>query len=332
MSLAGKRILITGANGFIGGRLTERLTREQDARVHALVRAATDAGPHLREAQIVAGDVTDGDVVRRAMAGCDIVVHCAAMQGGCGGLADFTRVNVGGTLNLLEAAVEAGAVRFVHISTINVHGMPPPAGVCADSPLSFSGDHYSVSKALGEQAARQFVETHDLPLVIVRPGCTYGPRSNAWTLQPLARVRHGGRVLIGRGDGICNAIYIDNLVDLILLAMDKEAAIGQAFIGAEGRGVTWREFYGAYARMLGNNRLGSIPRPAAFAAAGCFEMLGKLRGRPPRVALSSVRFYSHKVVFDISKSSQLLGYAPRVSFEEGMRQTREWLAASGKLE
>ncbi len=329
--LAGRRVLITGANGFIGNRLAERLTVEEGAFVRGMVRSSLDPSAYSDKLEQFAGDVTDPAAVRSAVEGCDIVVHCAARQGGRGRLADFRRVNVEGTLNLLRATVEMGTRRFIHISTINVHGMPPPRNANADSPLCFSGDYYSRSKAEGEQAASQFALEHRLPFVIIRPGCTYGPRSDAWTLQPLARVRRSRLVLVGRGDGICNAIYIDNLIDLVLLTMKKDAATGQAFMGTEGRGVAWRNFYGAYAGMLGKTKLNSMPRWVALNAALCFEMLAKVTGRSPRLALSSVRFYSHKVVFDIEKSIRLLGYRPRVSFEEGMNRTREWLVATGKL-
>jgi len=260
------------------------------------------------------------------------------MQGGRNRLTDFRRVNVDGTLNLLHAAHEAKAARFVHISTINVHGIPPPRGANADLPLSTSasfawGDFYSISKAEGERAAWQFARdaTRDLPLVVVRPACTYGPRSNAWTLQPLRRVQRGAPVLIGGGNGICNAVYIDNLVDLIILTLKNDAAAGQAFIGAEGHGVTWREFYGAYARMLGVKRLNSMPRVVALAIATAFELLARFDGYPPRVSRASVEFYSHRVVFDIAKAQRLLGYTPRVSFEEGMARTEAWLRAESYL-
>lgn len=267
-----------------------------------------------------------------AVDGCDLVVHCAAMQGGRNRLADFRRVNVGGTLNLLRAARDANVARFVHISTINVHGVPPPSAANAESPLVFSGDFYSVSKAEGERAAWQFARENALPLVVIRPACTYGPRSNAWTLTPLRRVQRGTPVLIGKGEGICNAAYIDNLVDLILLVMKNDAAVEHAFIGAEGRGVTWREFYGAYARMLGITRLRSMPRRVALMIATAFETVARLDGRAPRVARASVEFYSHRVVFDIEKSKRLLGYEPRVSFDEGMARTEEWLCAEQKAQ
>jgi nucleoside-diphosphate-sugar epimerase len=324
MDLHNKRVLITGANGFIGGRLAERLIAEEGARVRGLVRAAVGT---FNKTSLQIGDVVDADAVRRAVEGCDIVVHCAAMQGGRAHLDDYRRVNVGGTLNLLRAARAANVARFIHISTINAHGVPPPRDAHADSPLCFRDDFYSISKAEGERAARQFARENRIALTVIRPACTFGPRSNAWTVTPLKRIRRNRPVLIGGGNGICNAVYIDNLVDLILLALKNDAAIGHAFIGAEGRGVTWREFYGAYARMLGGKRLFGMPRVVALALTVPFEILARLNGYPPRFARSSVEFYSHRVMFDIEKSRRLLGYEPRVSFAEGMARTEAWLRA-----
>ncbi|MBI5652569.1 MAG: NAD(P)-dependent oxidoreductase, partial [Chloroflexi bacterium] len=209
--------------------------------------------------------------------------------------------------------------------------IPPPRDAHSDSPLAFKGDFYSVSKAEGERAALEFSRTHHLPLTIIRPDCTYGPRAHSWSVVPLQRVRRGAPVLIGNGDGICNAVYIDNLVDLIILSLQNDAAIGESFIGAEGRGVTWREFYGAYARMIGIARLNSMPRALALAITTAFELIAKITGTPPLVAKSSIEFYSHRIVFDISKATRLLGYQPRISFAEGMRRTEEWLRAEKLL-
>ncbi|MBI3913987.1 MAG: NAD-dependent epimerase/dehydratase family protein [Chloroflexi bacterium] len=320
MDLKHARVLITGANGFIGGRLAERLADECNVRVRAMVRSEI-RNPKF---EIVLGDITDPATLADAVRDCDAVVHCAAMQGK-GRLADFRRVNVDGTLNLVRAAKDAGVKRFIHISTINVHGFPPPRDCHANSPLAFTGDFYSISKAEAERAAWQFSRNYQLPITVIRPGCTYGPRSNAWTLVPLARVRRGAPVLIGNGDGICNAIYIDNLIDLILLALQNDAAIGQAFIGTEGRGVTWREFYGAYARIAGVSRLNGLPRVVAIGLANASEIFARFTGGAPLISRASVEFYSHRVVYDISKATRLLGYAPRVSFDEGIKRTEEWL-------
>jgi nucleoside-diphosphate-sugar epimerase len=331
MNLRGKRVLITGANGFIGGRLAERLGEEEGAQVRAMVRnvgatlaIAQQGQPRGLPLQTIAGDLTDADAMKRAVDDCDIVVHCAAMQYH-GMLDDFRRVNVDGTLNLLRAAKDAGVARFIHISTINVHGYPPPENANADSPLVFKGDAYSISKAEGERAAREFCASYQLPLTIIRPACTYGPRSKAWTLTPLERVKRGAPVLIGKGDGICNAVYIDNLIDLILLAMQNDAAIGQAFIGAEGRGVTWRDFYGAYAKMIEVSQLRALPRTLALGVANASEFVASVTGRAPFVSRASVEFYSHPIVFEIEKSRRILGYEPKISFDEGMQRTQAWL-------
>lgn len=331
-----RRVLITGVSGFIGSHLAERLSAT-GAHVHGLVRYVSPLSASLFEP--FQGDITNADALRHAAQGCDAIIHCAAMQTERARLADYRRVNVAGTLNVLRAARAANVARVIHLSTINVHGLPPPRDAKADSPIvgtQFNcaltriptGDFYSRSKAEGERAACEFARAHHIALTVIRPGCTYGPRSYAWTLKPIERLRRKRPVLIGNGNGICNAIYIDNLVDLILLALNNDAAIGHAFIGTEGRGVTWREFYGAYARMLGVRVFG-MPRVVALALTLPFELLARVDGYPPRLARASVEFYSHRVVFDIEKSKQLLGYTPRVSFEEGMARTRAWLVAQG---
>ncbi len=324
-----KRILITGANGFIGGRLAERLIIEEGARVRVMVRTEPKTAP-LNAAEIFIGDITDADAVQRAVQGCDVVVHCAAMTTRAS-LAEFRRVNVSGTLNLLRAARDANVSRLIHISTINVHGYPPPSDANAESPLSFNGDFYSISKSEGERAVWEFSRNYQLPITVIRPACTFGPRSTAWTLVPLRRVQRGSPVLIGKGDGLCNPVYIDNLVDLILLTLKCDEAIGQAFIGAEGRGVTWREFYGAYANMVRVKPLRSMPYNIARAIATASELVSRITGRTPFVSRNSVEFYSHKVIYNIEKSRKLLGYEPRVSFDRGMAKTQDWLRVSGIL-
>ncbi len=123
---------------------------------------------------------------------------------------------------------------------------------------------------------------------------------------------------------MCNPAYIDNLVDLIVSALGKGEALGEAFIGADGIGVEWREFYAYYARMA-NKRLKRMPYLPARLGGAASVLYEKLTGRPGPISRTSVAFYSHRTVFDVHKNEELLGHKPRVSFEEGMRRTEDWL-------
>jgi nucleoside-diphosphate-sugar epimerase len=323
MDIFGKRVLVTGANGFIASHLVTRLLKE-GAQVRGLVRRKEA----LRSSEIeyFLGDLTDAGVMAQAVAGCDIVVHTAALQPfkPLAPRAQFQAVNVGGTENLLRAFSPRGEGRFLLLGTINEHGMPPPPGVHADSPLVYSGDRYSDSKIDGERAAWQPARERGIPLTVVRPACTFGPRGTAWTLQPLERLRRGTPVLIGAGRGLCNPVYIDNLADLIVAALQNEAAVGQAFIGSDGVGVEWRDFFGYYARLLGRP-VHSAPYLPARVLGYASSFYERATGKPGPVSSANVAFYSHRVTFDVSKNVQLLGHTPRVSFEEGMRQTAAWL-------
>jgi nucleoside-diphosphate-sugar epimerase len=325
MELRDKSILVTGASGFIGGRLAERLAQEQGAHVRGLVRDASRT-TH-RDFELAIGDITDTSAINNAVRDCNVIIHCAAKQFPPGTRAQFFAENIGGFENLARAALENHVERFVHLSTINVHGYPPPPGCHADSSLRESGDFYSDSKIATERVAWQYYHEKNLPLVIVRPGCTYGPRGGAWTLTPIKRLRAHKRVLIGDGSGVCNTAYIDNLVDLILLATRNDGAIGQAFIGTDGVGVPWREFYGAYARMMGMTQMNSVPLFAARMIAFASEAIARMMARRPFVARQSIEFYSHRVVYDISKATRILGYQPRISFSDGMRRTQDWLTS-----
>lgn len=334
MNLADKEILVTGASGFIGSQLVERLGHGEGARVRALVRKAAGGrigtpDPNIR---YVLGDITNKDDVAKAAAGCHIIVHTAACQpfAPLPAVATFAAVNVGGTANLLEAFRPGGEGRFLLLSTINVHGLPPPVGANAESPLKYSGDRYSDSKVDGERAAWQLAQVRDIPLTVIRPACTFGPKGAAWTLQPLERLRRGTPVLIGAGRGICNPIYVDNLIDLIVVALKSEKAVNASFIGSQGEGMEWREFYDAYARMLGI-RPKQVPFAAAVGAATLAGMYERISGRPAPISPASVAFYTHRVTFNAEKNARLLGFKPRVSVQEGMQRTQEWLRREGLI-
>jgi len=250
MTLRGKKVLVTGGTGFIGGRLVEKLVLECDAKVRVLVRNFTSAARIARfPLEMVHGDVTDIEAVRRAADGCDVIFHCA--YGNKGTPKQQRMVTVGGTEAVAKAALVAGVSRVVHMSTVSVYGRTPDGDLDETAPRRRSGDLYSDTKLQAEQLVFDYHRKYGLPVVVIQPTIVYGPFSKVWTVWPLTQLKTGQVILINGGNGLCNAVYVDDVVDAMLLAAINDEAIGEAFLISGEAPVTWRDFYGAYEQMLG---------------------------------------------------------------------------------
>lgn len=247
--LSGKRVFVTGGTGFIGGRLVERLVLECNARVRVLVRNFARASRIARfPVDMVHGDVTEPGDVEEAVSECDIVFHCAweiqeseSME---------RRVNVQGTRNVLEAALHAGVKRVVHLSTVLVYGATADGDLDETTPCD-PDNAYAKSNLETEKIALSYTEGFGLPVVVLQPTIVYGPFGRAWTVGVLKQLKKGRTILVNGGDGLCNAVYIDDMVSAILLGAMKDKAVGEIFLISGEQPVTWREFYGRYERMLG---------------------------------------------------------------------------------
>ncbi len=353
VSYAGRQILVTGGTGFIGGRLAERLAVEEQAKVRVLVhdwrKAVWVSRAHV---DLVQGDVRDRDSVAQAIQGCETVFHCV----GVGGTLDDCRsTNIEGTRNVLKCALDAQVARVVYLSSIAVHGPNPPDNADEQDEFRLTGSPYGDSKVIAEKIVWQFWREHRLPVIIIRPTFVWGPRSAVFTLRPVHCMKLGRWFLVDGGRGTCNAVYIDNLVDALLLAGVKPEAVGEAFLITDGQPCAWADFYGQYARML---RIQELPSVRLFAARFALPvvqyidaLLCKLESTPAREpARTLVRAlrrglrlirrlparyavmnswdlikYGRRGGLDISKARTLLGYTPRFSLEEGMRETEIWL-------
>jgi nucleoside-diphosphate-sugar epimerase len=289
--LSRKRILVTGATGFIGGRVVEKLILEYHASVRVLVRNYVRA---LRVArypvEMVGGDVTDADDVERAAKGCDHVIHCAY---GSSGTPEAQRaVNVQGTRNILEVVSRSGA-RLIHLSTVQVYGPLQDGDLDETTPRRYFGDSYSNSKLDAENLVLDYVSHRRLPAIILQPTVVYGPYAPTWTESVLKRLKRGRQILVNGGDGLCNAVYIDDVADAILLALVHDTAVGESFLISGDRPVTWREFYGSYERMLGESATVSMSVKEARRqkrGEGILEAaLGLLRDEPTRRRLAAAR-------------------------------------------
>lgn len=245
-----KRALVTGATGFIGGRLAEVLVA-QGVEVVALVRRWGSASRLSRlPVRMVGGDVLDPPSLREASTGCDVVFHCAVdfrTQGGA-----HKRSSAEGTGNVLRAALDAGASRVVHLSSAAVHGLSPKRGTAVEegAPLRRVGHDYCDGKIAAEGIVRDFQRRHGLPVTILRPTVVYGP-FGSYSASPARVAREGRLLLVDGAGGVCNALYVDDLVQAILLAAVRSEAVGQIFNVSGPRPLTWREYLEGHAAALG---------------------------------------------------------------------------------
>lgn len=332
MEIRGLLALVTGATGFIGGRLTERLATEEGVRVRALVRSAGKVGRLGKlPVEIVEGDLLDPQSLKKAVKGCDLVFHCAALVRETGKKKEFYQINVQGTENIVQAAVTAGVKKFIHMSSVAVYGLNPPDGADEDTAFQPCGNLYCDTKIAAEEIVWAYHRDQGLPVVVIRPTNVYGPHSKPWTLRPIKMITSGKMMLINGGTGLCNYVYIDNLIDATLLATKRDEAIGQAYIITDGVALPWKEFFGCYARMAGKPQMRSVPERVGKIAALGMEITSMLTGRQPKITRQAVGFLTKKACFSIEKARRELGYRPRVPLEEGMRLTEQWLREAGHL-
>ncbi len=329
MELHGQRILVTGATGFIGGAVARRLLSEGHT-VRAMARQpekATDLA--ALGAEVVMADLGDEDLLERAVQGCAVVIHCAAQVAPVDTRTAFEGPNVAGTENVLVACGKSAVQRFVFLSSIAAFGLPASGTITDDSPRGLAGEAYSDSKFGAEEAVWSFCNARGLPFTIVRPSCVYGPRSSYWSVIPLKQIRKRKMLVIAGGRGTFNYVYIDNLVDAIVLVAADDRALGDAFIVNDGT-TTWREFFSAYEKMAGQKGLRSVSLATAKAGLTLRNAIYRFKHKSP-VALRAINFVSGSAVFSQAHIERKLGHHARVNLEEGMSRTEAWFRETGLL-
>ena len=246
-----KTVLITGASGFVGTRLAERLSLGPNYHIRAMIHRLT--GPGLaRLARLPVtffeGDLLNTDDVAKAVKNCDTVIHLA--YGTSGDENQRKTVTVQGTENILQAAYTQKVRKVIYFSTAAVHGNNPAVPLVEESaPFEKNGDIYRSSKIQAEEVVWRYRKEKNLPVVILRPPIIYGPYSGYWTGR-IAEEILDGAILPNGAKGAANLIYIDNLIDAVLLAMGNDAANGEAFFVVDDDNLTWRDVYEAYAGLI----------------------------------------------------------------------------------
>ncbi len=331
MNLTGKQALITGTTGYIGQRLAERLVQEEGMQVRALVRTPSKA-QRLAElgCEIVQGDITDPASLQRATIGCQLVFHAAAWVSERGAKDEVWAVNVGGTQNVVNAALTAQVQRLVHVSSCAVYGSRQVFNIDETMPTRLSGNVYADSKVAAEEVVLRAYQQDHLPVVLARASQVYGLGSPQFTLRPVEMLRKGKLMLIDGGRHLCKPIYIDNLIDGLILCAKVETAVGEAFNFTDGDPVPWRDFFGAYATMFGK-KLPSVPYRVAWLAALGMELQARLIGKQASLNRRAIKSLRSNNSFSNRKAREVLDWQPTVDLQTGMRRTEVWLRAAGYL-
>lgn len=324
--LSGRKILVTGATGFIGGRLAQRLATEEGAVVTGTGRSL-DKVPFLKEAgiKLVAVDLLDEVGMKEALAGQEIVFHVAAWLSKPSEAVKAEAFNVQATAQLVRLAAAQGVKRIVHTSSIAVFGPPTQPITTEETPLNPRSDLYARTKAAGEQRALQLAKESGIELTVIRPGMVYGPRAIGWSVRMLQLVQKRVPVLYGGGKGHAYPIYIDNLIDGMILAATHAAAVGEAFNFSDPP-VTFKEWFGYYGQMCGRKPV-AMPLFLGRSLAFLSDTLGL--GLP--LTRERINYFLAQSNFPTTKAETLLGYHPRIPIAEGMRRTEAWLRQEGYL-
>jgi len=311
----GKRVLVTGAGGFIGSHLAERLV-QLGARTRALVHYRANGSwgwlersAFKEEMEIVAGDIGDRDSVAQAMQGTDLVFHLAAMIAipySYQVPASFVQTNITGTLNVLQAARAVPVERLVHTSTSEVYGTARYVPIDEQHPLQAQSP-YAASKIGADQLVRSFWCSYSLPVVTVRPFNTFGPRQSARAVVPTiaSQCLAETAVRLGNLTPTRDLNYVSDVVEGFVRAAISPAAVGRTINLGTGRETSIGELAQMIARCL--------ERPLDIEE-------DRARVRPERSEVE-------RLVADNTVAREVLGWEPSVSLEDGLRMTVDWMRA-----
>lgn len=312
MKWDGKRVLVTGAGGFIGSHLAERLV-ELGARPRAFVHYHAngswgwlDGSVYRKDLEIVAGDVTDRDSITSAMQNCEVVFHLAALIAipySYRSPLSFMRTNMEGTFNVLQAVRTLGVPRLIHTSTSEVYGTARTVPIDEHHPLQAQSP-YAATKIAADKLVESFFLSYAVPVVTVRPFNTFGPRQSARAVIPTIITQYlaGTKVQLGNLDPTRDLNYVGNTVDGFLQAAACDEAVGQTINLGSGREI----------------RIGDLA-----------ELIGRLLGhstdiQTDRNRMRPVGSEVERLLADNTKAKTLLGWEPRVPLEEGLQLTIEW--------
>ncbi len=323
------KALVTGGTGFLGRHLVQRLLHEGEE-VAVLARTSqTAAHLHSLGARAVVGDTRRWSSLRQAVQGVDVVFHCAGKVEPTGRWVDFLEVNVLGTERMIQAALEHGVPRIIHVSSIGIYG-PQPTGVIISEdegydPHPGARGFYTRSKIEADRIALWYAHERAAPVTVIRPATIYGPGGKENLVRAGVRL---GRLNLAFGDGsnLLPLVYVDNVVDALILAAKSATAAGRAYNIVDDDEISQRMYVEHMGQALGVRQSTIyLPLPAVRLLAGGAD-LGRaaLRGRrsPPGL-FHRISRSLQRVRYDTLCAKRDLKWRPRVRFEQALKCIRD---------
>jgi nucleoside-diphosphate-sugar epimerase len=321
-------VLVTGGNGFLGHHLIDALERQGASPVSALVLPGEDATRlAARGVRILRGDIRDAGSLTEALQGVDLVFNLAGLMGVWRPYADYHAVNVDGAVNVCRAAATASARRIVHVSSWTVYGMACRGWVEEDADIAPISEPYARSTAAGDRALQRLIAEEQVPIVIVRPGTFFGPGDRLHFARIADRLRTGRGVIVGSGNNLLPFVYIDDVVQGLMLAGFHEGAVGRTYNITTDAPLTQRAFLAAIAEDLG------LPAPHVHAPYGALYAVGAgaeafaylmRSSKQPILTRLGVKVFGDDNRHSIARARRELGYAPKVPVREGIRRSSAW--------
>jgi dTDP-glucose 4,6-dehydratase len=312
LTFRGKKILVTGAGGFIGSHLAEALVRS-GASVRAMVRYSSNGNigwlnstEHKAEMEIVKSDITDQDSVHKVVKGVDILFNLAALVGipySYTAPASYVSVNINGGLNVFQAALKAGVQKIIQTSTSEVYGTAEKLPIDETHPLQAQSP-YSASKIAADMLAISFYKSFGLPVVVYRPFNTYGPRQSLRAIIPtvIKQCIDGDVVTLGNIEPTRDLVYVSDTVTGLLAAASCDRAVGQVIHVGTGTDTSIGDLAVLIGKLMGKDVM---------------IQSDKRRVRPPDSEVERLRA-------NASKAVELLGWKPEHDLESGLKKTIKW--------
>ncbi|RTZ70656.1 MAG: NAD-dependent dehydratase [Aquificaceae bacterium] len=323
MELRGKKVLVTGAGGFIGSHLVERLL-EENCEVKAFVRYNSlnrwgwlDAFPKsvLKEIEIISGDIRNTDIVRQAVKGTEVVFHLSALISipySYISPESYLEVNVKGTLNVLQASLDFEVEKVLITSTSEVYGTAKYVPIDENHPRQPQSP-YSASKISADALAESFYRSYDLPVVIVRPFNTYGPRQSARAVIPTIITQLLGgfeEIKLGALHPTRDFVFVKDTVEGFIRIAKSDQTVGEEINIATGKEISIKQLAEKLIKLINPNAK---------------IVTEKQRLRPKKSEVE-------RLVGSNEKLKKLTGWIPRYTLDEGLKETIEWFRNSKNLQ